>query len=59
MKRELFDDVTQTFVGEVASILGAKLYGIYMYGATVFPDAGPIQDIDCHVVLGERLSGSE
>ncbi len=44
-------DVCQAFVTELAEILGANLHGIYMYGATVFPDSGTIQDIDCHVIL--------
>ena len=62
MKTDFSDQVTaitQAFVGGVTAVLDAKLYGIYMYGATVFPDAGPIQDIDCHVILNERLSVNE
>lgn len=51
--------VAQAFADGVADILGSKLYGIYMYGASVFDDAGPIQDIDCHVILTERLAGTE
>ncbi|MFC1573247.1 aminoglycoside adenylyltransferase domain-containing protein, partial [Candidatus Eisenbacteria bacterium] len=52
-------DVTKAFVDEAASILGAKLYGIYMYGASVFDDGGPIQDIDCHVILNGPLGKDE
>jgi len=58
MKRQLPDSIEiiiQIFVDEIARILSSRLYGIYMYGATVFPDAGPIMDIDCHVVLNEPL----
>lgn len=44
-------DVCQAFVTELAEILGTGLHGVYMYGAAVFPDAGTIQDIDCHVIL--------
>lgn len=43
--------ICQRFVRSLNTIFGDKLYGIYMYGATVFPDAGRIQDIDCHVIL--------
>lgn len=41
------------------SILGRKLYGVYLYGAAVFSDGGPAQDIDCHVVLAETLTNDE
>ena len=44
-------DVCQAFATGLAEILGTSLHGVYMYGAAVFPDAGTIQDIDCHVVL--------
>ena len=43
--------VCQAFVGGLEVILDENLHGIYMHGASVFPDSGPIQDIDCHVIL--------
>ena len=49
----------QAYVDAVSRILGPKLYGIYMYGAAVFPDAGPLMDIDCHVILNEPLRDAE
>ena len=49
--------VCQAFVGGLEEILDENLHGIYMHGASVFPDTGPIQDIDCHVVLERPLSG--
>lgn len=49
--------VCQAFVGGLEDILDENLHGIYMHGASVFPDTGPIQDIDCHVVLERPLSG--
>ena len=49
--------VCQAFVGGLEVILDENLHGIYMHGASVFPDTGPIQDIDCHVVLERPLSG--
>ncbi|MBE7464735.1 MAG: DUF4111 domain-containing protein [Planctomycetes bacterium] len=51
--------ITDAFVTEVAEILGQKLYGIYMYGASVFQDGGPVQDIDCTVILKSSLIEAE
>ncbi|HEY94249.1 MAG TPA: DUF4111 domain-containing protein [Dehalococcoidia bacterium] len=48
--------VCDTLVDGLKNILRRKLYGIYMYGAAVFPDSGPITDIDCHVILRESLT---
>lgn len=62
MKREVSENVKviiQSFVNGAAKILGTKLHGIYMYGATVFADSGPVQDIDCHVVLNKHLKDNE
>lgn len=62
MKRKLSENVkiiTQSFVNGSAKILGTKLHGIYMYGATIFTYSGPIQDIDCHVVLNKHLKDNE
>jgi len=62
MKKKLENDVaavTRAFVDGVAGALGSKLYGIYMYGASVFDDGGPIQDIDCHVIVNEPLRDAE
>lgn len=41
------------------TLLGDKLYGIYVYGALVFPGAAPTGDIDFHVVLSQCLSQPE
>ncbi len=62
MKNNVPDDVVQTmaaFINGLQKRLGTKLYGIYLYGAAVFDDGGPVQDIDCHVILNECLVGSE
>jgi hypothetical protein len=48
--------VCDALVDGLTHILGKKLYGIYMYGAAVFPDSGPVTDIDCHVILREPLN---
>ena len=45
MKKDLpdnVDTVTRAFLCQVDFILGAKLHGIYMSGAAVFDDGGPI-----------------
>jgi hypothetical protein len=52
-------DVCEAYVGGLKEILGTKLYGVYMHGAAVFPDSGPIQDIDCHVILKSPLNEQE
>jgi hypothetical protein len=62
MERQLPEpvkDVCSAFVEGLESILGPKLYGAYTYGAAVFPDAGPVQDIDYHVILRDRLTDGE
>ena len=48
-------EVCRAFVCGLEAILDANLHGIYMHGASVFPDSGPIQDIDCHVILAGPL----
>ncbi len=52
-------EICLAYVNKLEEILGTNLYGVYLYGATVFPDAGPVQDIDCHVILREPFSGRE
>jgi hypothetical protein len=52
-------EVCDALVARLKDILREKLYGIYMYGAVVFPDSGPVTDIDCHVILRESLSDQE
>ncbi|MDE3000099.1 MAG: DUF4111 domain-containing protein [Gemmatimonadota bacterium] len=49
-------EVCQAFVDGLEAILDVNLHGIYMHGASVFSDSGPIQDIDCHVILAGPLS---
>jgi hypothetical protein len=40
-------------------VLGSNLYGIYLYGAVVFPEMKHIHDIDCHVILKKPLTARE
>jgi hypothetical protein len=51
--------INRAFVEGLARILGEKLYGAYIYGATAFPDAVPTNDIDFHVILTSVLTDSE
>ncbi len=48
--------VCDALVDGLQDILGKKLYGIYLYGAAVFPDSGPVTDIDYHVILRKALN---
>jgi hypothetical protein len=62
MRRELplsIKLVCSAFVDGLYQILGEKLYGVYLYGATVFADGSVIQDIDLHVILRDRLTQRE
>ena len=52
-------EICQAYVSRLEEILGTNLYGVYLYGATVFPDSGPVQDIDCHVILRAPLGDGE
>lgn len=56
---ENIQTICHEFVQGLSALLSGKLHGVYMYGATVFPDAGSIQDIDCHVVLHAPLTAQE
>ncbi|MBN1262695.1 MAG: DUF4111 domain-containing protein [Anaerolineae bacterium] len=51
--------VARAFVSGLEGILGHNLYGVYMYGAALFPNTGPVQDIDCHVIVRDPLTGDE
>ncbi|MFO7664547.1 MAG: DUF4111 domain-containing protein [Chloroflexota bacterium] len=51
--------VCDSLINGLVAALGQNLYGIYLYGATVFPDSGPAQDIDCHVILNAELTDEE
>jgi hypothetical protein len=48
--------VISTYIEGLYEVLRDNLYGIYMYGASVFPDTGPIQDIDLHVIVYQCLT---
>lgn len=44
-------DLCSDLLRGLNAILGKNLYGVYLYGAIVFPDAGTPGDIDFHVIL--------
>jgi len=54
---------TQSICNSLAEMLGASLpdivYGIYLYGAMVFPESDHVVDIDFHVILKRPLSADE
>lgn len=52
-------DLCQAFLQGLRDALGAKLYGLYLYGAVAFPDAGPTGDVDFHAILTEPPSDAE
>ncbi len=41
------------------AVVGNNLYGIYLYGAMVFPEMKHVHDIDCHVILKSPLTARE
>jgi len=49
----------QALLEGLRAILGAKLYGVYLYGAAAFPDAAPTGDVDLHVILASSLSDAD
>jgi hypothetical protein len=52
-------DLCQALLRGLNAALGAKLYGIYLYGALAFPEGGATGDIDFHVILKETLGDRE
>ncbi len=49
----------QALLQGLHTILGERLYGVYLYGAAAFPDAAPSGDVDFHVILERPLSGAD
>jgi len=56
---EKVQNVCVVLLQELQNILGEKLYGLYLYGAMVFPETKTIQDIDFHVILTKPLTKNE
>lgn len=51
--------ICQAFVEGLKCILGEKLHGVVIYGATSFPDTIHTSDIDFHVILQSELTNDE
>ena len=51
--------VCTTLMEGLKAALGSNLYGIYLYGAMVFPETKHIHDIDCHAILKRPLTAHE
>jgi len=51
--------IGHAFVQGLRRILGAKLFGVYVYGAAAFPEDVPTGDIDFHVILTAALTDDE
>jgi hypothetical protein len=49
----------QSLLEGLQSVLAKKLYGVYVYGALAFPEAGPTGDVDFHVLLMAKLDRKE
>lgn len=52
-------DLCQALLRGLSTVLGDKLYGVYLYGALAFPGEGATGDIDFHVILSAALSEGE
>ncbi len=52
-------ETCRAFVRGLRRILGAKLHGLYVHGAAVFPGGERVRDIDFHAVLADSLTGDE
>ena len=57
--RAEIQNLCQAFLAGLNKALGEKLFGVYLYGALAFPDAGPVSDIDFHVILNSALDNQE
>lgn len=52
-------NLCRAFLEGLKEVLGKRLLGVYLYGALAFPDAGPLSDIDFHVILQSPLELQE
>jgi len=52
-------DLCEVFLSGLRVSLGAKLYGVYLYGVAAFDDGGALTDIDFHVLLNASLDDRE
>ena len=52
-------NLCSTFLEGLLELLGAKLHGVYLYGAVAFPETTYTGDIDFHVILDGSLTDDE
>ena len=57
--REQVASLCSTFLEGLLELLGAKLHGVYLYGAVAFPETTYTGDIDFHVILDDSLTDDE
>ena len=51
--------ISNSLLDGLKVVLNDNLWGIYLYGAMVFPETRYIQDIDFHVILNRNLTYDE
>lgn len=56
---ESIADLCRAYTEGLKRALGDKLHGLYVYGASVFPETVATGDVDFHVILENSLSDSE
>jgi hypothetical protein len=56
---EGIQDLCEALLDGLNTALGEKLYGVYLYGALVFPEGSATRDIDFHVILNHALNDRE
>ncbi|MEN6369768.1 MAG: aminoglycoside adenylyltransferase domain-containing protein [Thermotogota bacterium] len=54
-----FRGLCEEFVAGVRSVLGEKLYAVYIYGAVTFPETKGTGDVDFHAILTAPPADSE
>lgn len=56
---ESIAELCRAYTEGLKRILGDKLHGLYVYGASVFPETKATGDVDFHVILEGPLTGLE
>lgn len=56
---ESIADLCRTYTEGLKRILSSKLHGVYVYGASVFPETKATGDVDFHVILEGALTDWE
>ena len=56
---QVIQGVCNSLLDGLKAALNDNLFGIYLYGAMVFPETRYVQDIDFHVIVRRKLSADE